>query len=75
VVELEVCHASLYLVLEEVAVVTEDNHKGLDAPTAGKEVVQSPHRWVCQSIPLGEVLPFFALEAQGNESKLKPCKM
>ena len=61
--ELKVCHASLCLVQEEVAV-TAGNHKGLAAPKAGKEVVQSHYKLVCHRIPLGEVLPFFALEAQ-----------
>lgn len=74
VAEIKVYRTSLWVVLEEV-VVMEVNHKDLDPPMAWKVVDQSHQRLACQSVPLGEVLPFFALEAQGDPSNIKPCKM
>lgn len=80
VVGLKVGHASLCVVLEEV-VVMEGNHRDLGAPMVEKVVVQSQHRdlvgvgvgvgMACQIVPLGDVLPFFALEVQVDESKLR----
>lgn len=65
VVETKVFHASLCVILE-VVVVKGENHKGLGAPKAAKEEVQSHDRLAYQSVPLGEVLPSFALQAQGE---------
>ena len=83
-VGLKVGHASLCVVLEEVVVVVmEGNHRDLGAPMVEKVVVQSQQRdlvavgvgMACQIVPLRDVLPFFALEVQVDESKLRAWNM